>query len=188
MPPSSRGLPDWRSPPPSTTSTSSSVSSSRSTVARTSVTHSAARRSTISPATVSVSAATKTRGASCPSRLHAILPAWIARASSTVSALPKCSGTSRSSSVFGPRPSALRAAAEMAASPTAPAPSIASPLTAPREGKRTCCPSGPSPTQFIPEPQVTAMPQPRSVPARRTAYVSFPTTVSVAQRRRSASA
>ena len=46
----------------------------------------------------------------------------------------------------------------------------------------------PTPTQFIPDPHVTAMPQPRALPARRTAKVSFPTTTSAAQPRRSASA
>ena len=98
----------------------------------------------------------------------------MARASATGESSSKWAGTRRSSSVFGPRPSSLRAAAETAASPTAPAPSITSPLIAPSEGKRTWRPSGPTPTQFIPVPQVTAMPQPRSVPARRTAKVSLP--------------
>ena len=46
-------------------------------------------------------------------------------------------------------------------------------VISPSAGKRTCRPSGATPTQLIPAPQTTATPQPRSVPARSTANVSL---------------
>ena len=61
-----------------------------------------------------------------------------------------------------------------------------SPVSSPSAGKRAVRPSGATPTQLIPAPQVTATPQPRSVPARRTAKVSLRTRTRLAQPRAAA--
>ena len=53
----------------------------------------------------------------------------------------------------------------------------------PRARYRVTRPSGATPTALMPAPQTTATPQPRFVPARRTAKVSLRTVTRLAQPR-----
>src|SRR6202522_723942 len=81
------------------------------------------------------------------------------------------------SSVGSPRPSSARIACHMAACPR-PRPPPQSPLSAPKARKRVVRPSGATPTQLMPAPQVTAMPQggspsPGVRPVLSTAKVSL---------------
>ncbi len=100
----------------------------------------------------------------------------MARATSRGVSRSKFSGTAFSRVVLGPRPSALRAAAQRASGPTS-SPPPQSPVILPSAANRATRPSSATPTQLMPAPQTSATPQPRSVPARNTAKVSFATSV-----------
>src|SRR5262245_43308403 len=104
----------------------------------------------------------------------------MARATSSGVSRSKWAGTACSSVVLGPRPSALRAAAQSASGPTS-SPPPQSPVIRPSAAKRATRPSSATPTQLMPAPQTRATPQPRSVPVRSTAKVSFATSLRGAQ-------
>ena len=110
---------------------------------------------------------------------------------SSTLATPKCAGTACRSLVSGPRPSSARTAHHSASGPRSPPPPQ-SPLIRPSARNLVVRPSGATPTQLMPAPQVTPMPQcsrapaaagevTSSRPARRTANVSFTTVLVVDQ-------
>ena len=83
-------------------------------------------------------------------------------------------GTACSRLVRGPRPSSLRAATnERREADVVPAAPVAGDRA--ERGEADVAAVGATPTQLMPAPHTTATPQPRSVPARRTASVSLPT-------------
>lgn len=116
-------------------------------------------------------------GVSCRTSSRLIFFVCRAAATSATEARPKCPGTAAVSAVAGPRPSSARIACQTASAPRSPPPPQ-SPLILPQDWYRATCRSGPTATQLMPAPQVTATPwegSPRSArsPARKTAKVSF---------------
>src|SRR5499427_8091338 len=79
-------------------------------------------------------------------------------ATSLTEGTPKCAATAPRSLVSGPRPSSARIAHHSAALPS-PCPPPQSPVVSPSARNPVLRPSGATPTQLMPAPQVTATPQ-----------------------------
>src|ERR1700757_227498 len=78
-------------------------------------------------------------------------------ATSRTDGTPKCAATAPRSAVSGPRPSSARIAHHSAAWPS-PCPPPQSPVVSPSARNPVFRPSGATPTQLMPAPQVTATP------------------------------
>ena len=158
------------------------VRSSRVSATRASATTSAASRWTISAATASSAASASTSGASSVTRRCSDLPEWIASASSLgvveaeVSRNGSLEARPRPASVFAPRRGRDGGEAEVVA---------AAPVAGDRaERGEPRMPAVRGDADAVdPGAAVIATPQPRSVPARRTANVSLPTMERVAPSR-----
>ena len=171
-----------KTPPARTTSGSDRTRPSRRLIETAIVASSSARRSTMSRATPSPSAAAaKTTGARCRTSGSRIAPRSMALVTSMGRCRPKCAGTVRSRTVRGPRPSRARTAAPSPAIATSPPPPQ-SPEMAPNAAKRAVRPFGAIPAAFTPAPQMMATPQPRSEPIRTGVKASFTTYPVVGER------
>src|ERR1019366_7932937 len=167
-------------PPPSTTGVARPASPRRglavSVIARTSAACPLTRsRDPLSPA----SAAAKSAGVSSCRLSAAMVPWWMPIVTSATPATPKWPISASRNEVCGQRPSSARIAHHSPARPS-PSPPPQSPLIPPRARKRTVRPSGATPTQLMPAPQVTATPQGLAgsvSPALSTANVSLATCV-----------